>query len=119
MSPSMTSTHRLTSAMKRRRVIRGLGASEIGTDGEGERQPAQEGARLRRQVRGGTAAARQLLVLAIRELHGGDPVPGAHTIEWREALGVGRLVVEDRPRRSLVRIVPHVRLEGTDRCEDA
>src|SRR5437899_10240981 len=114
MSPSMTSTHRLTSAMKRRRVIRGLGASEIGTDGEGERQPAQERARFRWQVRGRTAAARQLLVLAVRQLHGRDPVAGAHTIEWCEALGVGRLVVEDRPGRPLIWIVPHVCLERAD-----
>src|SRR6476659_969568 len=113
MSPSMTSTHRLTSAMKRRRLIRGLGASEIGTDGEGECQPAEEGARLGWHVRGGTAAARQLLVLAVRQLHGRDPVAGAHTIEWREALGVGRLVVEDRAGWARVRVVPHVRLEGT------
>src|SRR6478672_9503940 len=101
MSPSMTSTHRLTSAMKRRRVIRGLGASEIGTEGEGERQPAQEGARLRRQVRGGTAAARQLLVLVIRELSGEGWVPWPHTIDWREALGVGSMVGEGGSRRSL------------------
>ena len=105
--------------MKRRRLIRGLGASEIGADGEGERQPTEERARLGRQVRGRTAAARQLLVLAIRQLHGGNPVARAHTVEWCEPLSVGRLVIEDRASRSLVRVVPHVRLEGADRSEDA
>src|SRR5678816_2461935 len=119
MSPSMPSTHRLTIAMKRRRLIRVTGASEIGTDGEGERQPAEEGARLGRRVRGRTVAARQLLVLAVRELHGGNLVARAHTIEWRETLSVGRLVVEDRARGTPVRIVPHVRLKGADGREDS
>src|SRR5215212_6036856 len=88
--PSMASTHRLTIAMKRRRVIRVTGGSEIGTDREGEGQAAEEGSLLRRSVRGGAAAPGDLLVFAVGAPHGGDAVPWAHAVERREPLSVRR-----------------------------
>src|SRR5678816_1381571 len=115
----MASTHRLTIAMKRRRVIRDLRGSEIGTDREGERQPTEEGVLLWRSVRGGTAAPGDLLVLGVGHRHGGNPVSGAHTVERREPLFVGRLVEEQRAVRSRVRVVPHVHLKGAYWSEDA
>src|SRR5829696_8111750 len=117
--PSMASTHRLTIAMKRRRVIRVTRGSEIGTDREGEGQPAEERVLLRRGVRGGAAASRDLLVLAVGKLHGGDLVPRAHAVEWREPGFVRCLVEEDGAGRSRVRVVPHVHLKGAYRCKDA
>src|SRR5215213_8565466 len=116
--PSMASTHRLTIAMKRRRVIRVAGGSEIGTNREGESQPAEEGVLLWRCVAGRTDAGK-LLVCTIRKLHRGDAIPRADAIQRREPLRVRRLVVEDRPGRPRVRVVPHVHLKGAHRCEDA
>src|SRR5688500_4503028 len=92
----MTSTHRLTIAMKRRRVIRVTRGSEIGTDRAGEGQPAEERALLRWIVRRGAAAARDLLVSAVGKLHGGNLVPGTHAVERREPFGIRCLVDEDR-----------------------
>src|SRR5215213_3809604 len=117
--PSMTSTHRLTIAMKRRRLIRVTRGSEIGTDREGEGQSAEERVLLRGRVRGGTAASRELLVSAVGKLHGGDLVPRAHAVEWREPLLVRCLVEEDRAGGSRVRVVPHVHLKGAYWSEDA
>src|SRR5258705_9708593 len=107
----MANTHRLRRAMMRRRVIGVAGASEIGTDGEGERQPAEERARLGWHVRGGTAAARQLFVLAVRELHGGEPVAPGPTIEGGGGLSVGGPFVGDRARRARGWGVPDAPLE--------
>src|SRR5690242_11843593 len=99
--------------MKRRRVIRVAGGSEIGTDRESEGQPAEERVLLRGSVRGGAAPPGDLLVLAVRKLHGRNAIPRRHTVEWREPRSVGCLIEEDRARRPTVRVVPHVHLKGT------
>src|SRR5204863_7516625 len=117
--PSVTSTHRLTIAMKRRRVIRVARGSEIGTDREGEGQPAEERVLLRRIVRRGAAPSRDLLVPAIGKQDGWNLVSRAHAVEWGKPLLVRRLVVDARTGGSGVRVVPHVHLKGTDRREDA
>src|SRR3569832_1729685 len=103
--PSMTSTHRLTIAMKRRRVIRVTGGSEIGTDREGEGQPAKERVLLRRRVGGGTAVSRYLLVHPFGRQHGVYPVTRAHAPERREPLCVRRLVEEQCTVRPWVLVV--------------
>src|SRR3954469_8548303 len=119
MTPSIMSTPRLTSAMKRRRVTRGAAGSEIGADGEGERESGEEAARLQRRERGGPCVAGALLVPAVREPHRGDAIARAHTVQRGEPLRVGRLIVEDGASRTRVWVVPHVGLKGTDRGEDA
>src|SRR3954471_18764021 len=75
ISPSTTSVHRATRTTKRRRVMRGTCRAEleVGADGEGEREPAEEGV-LARRGEVAASGARQLLEVAGGVPHGGNGV---------------------------------------------
>src|SRR5881628_2634109 len=95
MSPSATSTQRLTRAMKLRRVMRAVGGSEVRADGEGPGEPAEERARLARCERGGARRALHLFV-PLRAANRWNGVAGTHAVQRRKPVRTGRDVVVDR-----------------------
>src|SRR4051812_5970299 len=114
----MTSTHRLTRAMKLRRVMREGGGSEIRADGESPGETTEECARLLGSE-GGRARVAGYLLISLRATYCWDAVARTHTVERSESIGIGRNVVVNRARRASEGIVPHVCLEGPNWCRDS
>src|SRR4051794_29877154 len=98
-SPSMTSTQRLTRAMKLRRVMREGGGSEIRADGESPGETTEECARLLGSEGRRTRIAGYLLI-PLRATYCWNAVARTHTVERSESIGIGRNVVVDRARRA-------------------
>src|SRR5258708_2508668 len=104
--------------MKLRRVMRGRGGSEGRFEGERKGKAAEKRLRLARRKRGGTLAAGHLLV-PVRSANAGDAVAWTHAVERRESDGVRRLIEVDGSKRTREGIVPHIRLKGPHRRENA